>query len=79
MSTTLSSPSAPQGGPYIVGRWRVKEGDRIVEGQVIVDIETDKACAELASDCSGIVRRILVAEGAAINPGEPLIDLDESA
>ncbi|QOV88770.1 lipoyl domain-containing protein [Humisphaera borealis] len=68
-----------QGGPFILSRWRVKEGEYILKGQVIADIETDKACGELEADCSGHVRRLLVAEGAAIYPGEPLIDLDESA
>ena len=46
--------------------WRVKEGDQITVGQVICEIETDKATMEFESPDAGRLARIVAA------PGEPV-------
>ena len=48
-----------------LARWCVGEGDRIAPGDVIAEIETDKATLEFEADRAGTLRRILVAEGSA--------------
>ncbi|MBN1867442.1 2-oxo acid dehydrogenase subunit E2 [Candidatus Sumerlaeota bacterium] len=40
--------------------WRVKEGDRIEKGQVIFEVETDKATVEVEADHGGRLARIVV-------------------
>lgn len=39
-------------------RWLVKEGDRVEEGQVIIEVMTDKVVAELEAPASGILKGI---------------------
>jgi pyruvate dehydrogenase E1 component beta subunit len=46
-----------------LARWLVKEGDRIASGDVIAEIETDKATMEVEAVDEGRLGRILVEEG----------------
>ena len=52
--------------------WVVKEGDHVVEGQVIVEVMTDKASAELEAPATGILKGIRAGteKGAEIPVGE---------
>ena len=47
----------------VIVSWRVREGDRIDVGDLLVDIESDKSVFEYECPCAGIVRRIVVEEG----------------
>jgi len=47
-----------------LAKWHVKEGDTVKSGQVICEIETDKATMEVEAVDEGKVGRIVVAEGA---------------
>ena len=49
-----------------ITRWLVKEGDAIKKDQPIVTVATDKADTDVPSPESGIVRRLLAAEGEEI-------------
>jgi len=40
-------------------RWLKKEGDSVAKGEVVCEIETDKAVMEVESSASGVVRRLL--------------------
>ena len=53
-----------------VVRWRKKEGEAVARGEVIAEIETDKATVEFEAYTSGVLRRIVVDEGVAIPVGE---------
>ena len=44
-------------------KWLVKEGDSVVSGDILAEIETDKATMELESPDDGKVEKILVKEG----------------
>ena len=46
-----------------LARWTKKEGDKIKSGDVIAEIETDKATMEVEAVDEGILGKILVAEG----------------
>ena len=56
------SPTMEEG---TLAKWMVKEGDVVKSGQIIAEIETDKATMEFESADEGIVGRILVAEGTS--------------
>jgi pyruvate dehydrogenase E2 component (dihydrolipoamide acetyltransferase) len=56
------SPTMEEG---TLAKWLVKEGDVVKSGQIIAEIETDKATMEFESADDGILGRILVAEGTA--------------
>jgi pyruvate dehydrogenase E2 component (dihydrolipoamide acetyltransferase) len=47
-------------------RWRKKEGDPVQKGDVIFEVETDKALLEVESFFSGNLLKILVAEGETV-------------
>ena len=54
------SPTMTEGN---LAKWHVKEGDEVNPGDVIAEIETDKATMEVESVDEGVVGRILVPEG----------------
>jgi pyruvate/2-oxoglutarate dehydrogenase complex dihydrolipoamide acyltransferase (E2) component len=39
--------------------WHKAEGDRVTEGEVLFEVETDKAAMEVPATTSGFVRRLL--------------------
>ena len=39
--------------------WHKAEGDRVAEGEVLFEVETDKAAMEIPATASGFVRRLL--------------------
>ncbi|MEI7668542.1 MAG: pyruvate dehydrogenase complex dihydrolipoamide acetyltransferase [Pseudomonadota bacterium] len=55
------SPTMTEGN---LAKWVKKEGDKIKSGQVIAEIETDKATMEVEAVEEGILGKILVSEGA---------------
>jgi pyruvate dehydrogenase E1 component beta subunit len=46
-----------------LSKWLVKEGDTVSPGDVLAEIETDKATMEVESVDSGVVKALLIAEG----------------
>ena len=46
-----------------IARWLVREGDRVRAGDVLAEIETDKASMEVEAADDGVVSRIMVADG----------------
>jgi pyruvate/2-oxoglutarate dehydrogenase complex dihydrolipoamide acyltransferase (E2) component len=56
------SPTMEEG---TLAKWLVKEGDTVKSGQIIAEIETDKATMEFEAVDEGVVGKLLVAEGTA--------------
>jgi pyruvate dehydrogenase E2 component (dihydrolipoamide acetyltransferase) len=56
-----------------LAKWLVKEGDKVAPGDVIAEIETDKATMEVESIDEGIVSKIVVAAGTEDVPVGQLI------
>jgi pyruvate dehydrogenase E1 component beta subunit len=55
------SPTMEEG---TLAKWLVKEGDKVSAGDVLAEIETDKATMDFESIDEGSVGRILVPEGS---------------
>jgi len=55
------SPTMEEG---TLSKWHVKEGDKVSSGDVIAEIETDKATMEVEAVDEGVVSAILVPEGS---------------
>ena len=53
-------------------RWAKQEGDKVEKGELLAEIETDKATVEVESQYSGVVLKHLVAEGASVPVGKPI-------
>ena len=54
------SPTMEEG---TLSKWLVKEGDKVESGDLIAEIETDKATMEVEAIEDGIIGKILVSEG----------------
>lgn len=53
-------------------RWVKVENEQVNKGDVLAEIETDKATVEVAASYSGVVLRQLVGEGDAVPVGSPI-------
>ena len=53
-----------------VVRWRKQEGEDVSRGEVIAEIETDKATVEMEAYSTGVLGRIVVEEGRTVPVGE---------
>jgi pyruvate dehydrogenase E2 component (dihydrolipoamide acetyltransferase) len=61
-----------------IARWLVHEGDPVHEGDVLAEIETDKATMELNAYAEGVLLRILVQDGEAAELGAPIAVIGEA-
>jgi 2-oxoisovalerate dehydrogenase E2 component (dihydrolipoyl transacylase) len=52
-----------------ISRWLVKPGDKIVEFEPMLEVDTDKVNAEVPAPVSGILREILAKEGQTVQAG----------
>ena len=50
-------------------KWYKHEGDRVESGDVLAEIETDKAVMDLEAYASGILKKVLVGEKAVVPAG----------
>ncbi len=80
------SPTMEEG---TLAKWTVKEGDSVSSGDVIAEIETDKATMEVEAVDDGVIGKILISEGTEnvkvnepiaviVNDGESADDIDVS-
>jgi pyruvate dehydrogenase E2 component (dihydrolipoamide acetyltransferase) len=61
-----------------IGRWLKAEGDEIHEGEVIAEIETDKATMEFQAYSDGTLLKILVGDGETAPLGSPIAIVGEA-
>src|SRR5215213_1618538 len=62
-----------------VGRWLKKPGDAVADGEIIAEIETDKATMELQAFESGTLQKILVPEGQTVPIGQTIAIIGDGA
>src|SRR3972149_5849397 len=71
------SPTMEEG---TLAKWFVKEGDKVSPGDVIAEIETDKATMGVEAVDEGVVKKLLVPEGAEkVKVRTPIAELDDAA
>ena len=71
------SPTMEEG---TLAKWLVAEGDAVKSGQIIAEIETDKATMEFEAVDEGIVGKILVAAGTSgVKVNDPILRLIEAS
>ncbi len=56
----------------IILKWIKKEGDAVKQGEIIAEVQTDKADMELEAYDTGIIRKIFVPEGKGAAVGKPI-------
>ena len=50
----------------MIAKWLIKPGDRIQEGDPVLEAETDKSTQEIYATESGVVSRLLAEEGDTV-------------
>src|ERR1700761_3558106 len=74
MPIELKMPAlAPPMEEGTLAKWLVKEGDEVKSGDILAEIETDKATMEFEAVDEGKIAKILVPEGTdGVKAGEPI-------
>ena len=66
MATDIYMPAlSPTMTEGVLTKWLVKVGDKVSAGDVLAEIETDKATMEVEAVDEGIISKLLVEEGAS--------------
>ena len=63
----------------IIVRWLKSPGDAFARGEALIEVETDKATVVYEAESDGVLESILVGEGGAAHPGEPIATLADGA
>ena len=71
---TQLSPTMTEGK---IARWLKKEGDTLSSGEVMAEIETDKATMEMEVVDEGVLHKIIAPEGAVVTVGNPIAVIAE--
>ncbi len=79
MATQILMPAlSPTMEEGTLARWLVKEGDTVSSGDIVAEIETDKATMELEAVDEGVIGKILIAAGTSgVKVNEPIAVLLE--
>jgi len=76
MATLIRMPEVAAGATEIVlSKWNVAVGASVKVGDILAEMETEKAVVDYASEADGTVYKILVADGASVEVGSPIIIL----
>jgi pyruvate/2-oxoglutarate dehydrogenase complex dihydrolipoamide acyltransferase (E2) component len=79
MTVKVNFPKAGMGiDEGTIAKWFKTKGEKVLEGEPLVEIETAKALQEVLAPASGILADILVSEGqtASVNSTLGLIEAD---
>ena len=58
-------------------KWKVKEGDKVKKGDVLVDIESEKVNIGLEAEYDGVITKIIVKEGEVTSVGQTIGEMEE--
>ncbi|MEX0601917.1 MAG: biotin/lipoyl-containing protein, partial [Bacteroidota bacterium] len=62
----------------VILKWLRKEGEKIKQGEILAEIESDKADMELEAYDSGVLRKIFIQEGGKAPIGAPIAIIAEA-
>ncbi|UFJ42018.1 2-oxoglutarate dehydrogenase complex dihydrolipoyllysine-residue succinyltransferase [Brevibacillus humidisoli] len=62
-----------------ISQWFISEGDRVSQGQLLVELETDKVNVEINAEHDGVAEKILSQAGDNVEVGQVIAILKESA
>ena len=80
MATVVTMPSLGESVlEGTVGKWLVREGDRVEREQMVVEILTDKTDSPVPSPVAGVVTKLFVKENDVVPVGAKLCEIDEAA
>ncbi len=76
MASLIRMPEVAAGATEIVlSKWQVQVGDQVKVGDILAEMETEKAVVDYSADAEGSVYKILVTDGASVEVGSPILIL----
>ncbi|MBB6678329.1 biotin/lipoyl-containing protein, partial [Cohnella lubricantis] len=60
-----------------IARWAVKVGDAVKQGDLLLELETDKVNLEISAESDGVIQEIVRQEGDTVQIGEVLGTIGE--
>jgi pyruvate/2-oxoglutarate dehydrogenase complex dihydrolipoamide acyltransferase (E2) component len=73
MLTEIFVPAIADAGPKLsIGRWFKIAGDPVTFGEPLVEIDTDNITHEIRAPVTGVLSKILVADGGSVEAGTSL-------
>ena len=76
MATLIRMPEVAAGATEIVlSKWQVEVGSSVKMGDILAEMETEKAVVDYAAESNGIVHKILVTDGSSVEVGSPILIL----
>lgn len=60
-----------------ISYWHFEEGDKVEEGEDLVEIATDKSTFNVPAPCSGVLTEVCYEEGDIVEAGEILANIEE--
>src|SRR5476651_2024588 len=83
MAASLKRVVMPQLGESVhegtISKWLVKPGDKVVEFEPMLEVDTDKVNAEVPAPVTGILREILAKEGETVQAGAEIAVVEVGA
>jgi pyruvate dehydrogenase E2 component (dihydrolipoamide acetyltransferase) len=59
----------------VLSKWQVEVGSSVKMGDILAEMETEKAVVDYAAESNGIVHKILVTDGSSVEVGSPILIL----
>jgi pyruvate dehydrogenase E2 component (dihydrolipoamide acetyltransferase) len=56
----------------LLQKWRKNEGDTVVPGEIVAEVETDKAVIDVEALDRGVLLKRLIGDGASVSVGTPI-------
>ncbi|MEQ8433643.1 MAG: lipoyl domain-containing protein [Oceanicaulis sp.] len=80
MSIDIPAPDVGEGVTHlIVAEWLKRPGDAVTEGELIVEVMTDKANFEVHAPASGVLKEICAEADEEVSVGAPLGRIEAGA
>ena len=80
MSTSIEVPALGESiTEAIVARWLKQPGEAVETDEPLVELETDKITVEVPSPSAGVLSKQLAEEGATVNVGDAIAEIEEGA
>ncbi len=74
VSSSAAQITAPM--PGTIFEMKVKEGDAVVKGEVVLVLEAMKMENEIFSPTNGVIKSVMVKTGGLVNAGDILIEIE---
>ena len=80
MTIDIQIPEFPESiSEGTIGAWVKKAGDKVAEGETIVEVETDKVVLEIPAPASGVIEQVIKNENDTVNSLEVIGHISEQA